>query len=253
VLSLVTAAVLVMFAFSGVQRNEGFSFNQRYLLELLPLAAIAFAWALDGVAVRAQPVLMASLSGVLLAALVLFESPIGSHLQQRLILKVPLLLASGLALVWLVARSRPRLRPLVVAAAGLCLGWGLALHLLDDVPASRRLRSANLAETDALAGVLTDGSALVAYWGGKDAAFPLLFDRDIVILDARADEGKDAPLLIRQLLDRHRRVFLLESGFPEAVLPAVVQGLQAVPLDGPGAGLVELRVERTERDQTSRP
>jgi hypothetical protein len=251
-LSLVTAAVLVAFACSGVRRHEGLSFNQRYLLELLPLAAMASAWALDGIAARAQPLLIATLSGLLLVVLVLFDVPIGGHLQQRLIFELPLLLSLGLALLWFL-RSRSTIQPLILAMAGVCVGWGLGLHLLDDVPASRRLRGANLMETNALAGVVTDGSALVAYSGGKDAVFPLLFDRDIVILDARADEGKDAPLLIRQLLDRHRRVFLLESGFPEAVLPTVVQGLQAVPLDGPGAGLVELRVERTERDQTSRP
>ncbi len=71
--------------------------------------------------------------------------------------------------------------------------------------------------------MLTDGSALVAYAGYKDAAVPLLFDRDIVILDARADEGRDAPILIGELLARNRRVFVLQSGFPGEVLPASSQ------------------------------
>ena len=83
-----------------------------------------------------------------------------------------------------------------------------------------------LAETQALGRVLPDGSALVAYTGYKDAAVPLLFDRDIVILDARADEGKDAPILIRELLGRNRRVFVLEDGFPGEVLSGVLSGWQ---------------------------
>src|SRR5207249_4604219 len=47
-LSLVTFAILGTFAVSGVLRDDGLSFNERYLLETLPLLAIAFAWALDG-------------------------------------------------------------------------------------------------------------------------------------------------------------------------------------------------------------
>jgi hypothetical protein len=80
----------------------------------------------------------------------------------------------------------------------------------------------------------------VAYTGYKDAAFPLLFNRDIVILDARADEGKDAPILIRELLDRNRRVFVLQSGFPGEVLHRVLSGWQVVRIVHPGVDLVEL-------------
>jgi hypothetical protein len=116
----------------------------------------------------------------------------------------------------------------------------LTLHLADDVPVSRRLRARKLVETEALAGVLTDGSALVAYTGYKDAAFPLLFDRDIVIMDARADEGKDAQILIRELLDRNRRVFVLLSGFPGKVATDVLAPWQVVRIKRPGTQLVEL-------------
>jgi len=92
----------------------------------------------------------------------------------------------------------------------------------------------------ALAPVLPDGSALVGYTANKDAAFPLLFDRDIVILDARGDEGADAPALIRELLARNRRVFVLQSGFKPEVLTAVLAGWQAVRVAQPGVDLVEL-------------
>ena len=181
--------------------------------------------------------------------LILRGTPIGSGpqelswlLRQLALLKVPLLLSASLGVLWFVARSREKVRPLLAATAGLCLGWGLTLHLADDVAASHRLRARKLAETEALSGVLTDGSALVAYTGYKDAAFPLLFNRDIVILDARADEGADAPMLIRELLGRNRRVFVLESGFPSEVLSGVLAGWQVVPIVHQGTRLVELRV-----------
>ena len=106
-------------------------------------------------------------------------------------------------------------------------------------PCPTAFAPSSLAQTEALGRVLPDGSALVAYWGNKDAAVPLLFNRDIVILDARADEGKDAPLLIRELLHRNRRVFVLQSGFPGDVLSGVLAGWHVV--GRPGTGLVELR------------
>ena len=65
------------------------------------------------------------------------------------------------------------------------------------------------------------------------------FDRDVVILDAHADEGKDAPTLIRELLARHRRVFVLQDGFPKDVLSRVLVGWRVVWL--PRTGLLELR------------
>ena len=246
-MSLVTAALMLTFALSGVRRHEGLSFNQRYLLELLPLAAIGFAWALDGLRMNVRPMLVGGLWGTLLA-LILLRVPTGGGpadsfwvAQQLALLKLPLLLSAALGMLWVLARSRTGVRPLLTATAGLCLAWGLTLHLATDVPASRRLRSRKLMETRALDGVLTNGSALVAYAGSKDAAVPLLFDRDVVILDARGDEGKDAPLLIGELLARNRRVFVLQNQFPSEVLFGVLEGWQVVPIVSPGMRLVELR------------
>jgi hypothetical protein len=159
----------------------------------------------------------------------------------RALLKLPLVFSVALAVLWFVARSRRNVRPLLAAAAGLCLGWGLALHVGDDVATSHRLRAYSLKQTEALGRVLTDGSSLVAYWGNKDAAVPLLFDRDIVILDVHGDDGKDAPILIQELLRRGRRVFLLEDGFPGQILSAVRAGWQVVPIANPGTEFVELR------------
>jgi hypothetical protein len=124
---------------------------------------------------------------------------------------------------------------------GICLGWGLALHLSDDLPASHALRRFKLGRTTALARVLPDHSAFVAYWAHKDAAVPLLFDRDIVILDAIGDDGQDAPLLIRDLLGRGRRVFVLQDGFPADVLDRVTEGFEASPVESTSLRLLELR------------
>ena len=190
-LSLITIVVLNVFAFSGVHRHEGFSFNQRYLLELLPVAAIGFAWALDGLEIQIKPLLVGSLWGGLLAVLVLFASPPGT-VRILALLKVPLFLVAVLGVVWFLGRSRLRIRPLLAGVAGICLGWGLTLHLTDDVAASRRLRAWHLVQTQALDSVLIDDSALVVY-SGKERRRPLLFDRDIVILD-EGGRRKDAPI-----------------------------------------------------------
>jgi hypothetical protein len=248
-LSLVSLTVLAVFAFAGVSRMEGLSFNQRYLLELLPLTAVGFAWALDGLNVRFQPVLVGALWGVLLVVLILFGTPVGGGPQDLLwltrilaLLKVPLVCSAALAVVWFVARSRERARPMLAGVAGLCLGWGLTLHILDDVDLSHRYRGRKRAETVALGRVLTNGSAVFAHAASKDAVVPLLFDRDIVILDMRADDGKDAPMLIRELLGRGRKVFLLQDGAPSELLSRVRAGWEVVRIPNPGTHMVELRM-----------
>ena len=248
-LGLVGMALIATFVFSSVRRHEGVSYNQRYFLELLPLAAVAFAWMLDGFATRFELSCAGALGGVLAAILFLFVLPLGP-IRLFALLKFPLLAAAALAVVWSFARTREKARPLVAALVGVCLGWGMALHLGDDVAASRRVRARNLEVTDTLRTTLPDHSALVAYWGYKDAAGPLLLDRDVVILDAHADDGDDAPLLIRELLARGRRVFLLRTGFPDEVLARVCVGLDVAMVPGQEGKIAELRASPGE---TSRP
>jgi hypothetical protein len=112
---------------------------------------------------------------------------------------------------------------------------------MDDLLASRRTRRSNLRQTQALEGILKDHTAFVAYWWFKDAAVPLLFDRDIVILDANADDGATAPVLIRDLLDQGRRVYLLLDHFPPDMLARVTMGLDVRPVSQSRLRLVELR------------
>ena len=228
--SLVTAAVLGAFAFSGAGRDDGWSYNQRYLLELVPIAAIAFAWSVDEAGLRWRPIGVGAIGGAALLAATLMAPDTGVRFVG--LMKVPLVLAASTAAIWALFRTGhlSSRRSVLSGAIGLCLGWALALHLAQDLQASHRAKRYHLAQTAALSPVLTDGSALVAYWGHKDSATPLLFDRDLVILDARADEGKDAPLLIGDLLNRGRRVFVLEDGFPPDVLRQVVGGFQFQPV-----------------------
>jgi len=245
-LSLLTLALMLTFAFSGRWRHEGASFNQRYLLELMPLAAVAFAWTLDGMRLPAQTILAGGLIGALLAILCLVALPFGTT-RLLLILKVPVCLAAALGVAGLLAPSRTGARPWLAGLAGVCIGWALLLHLGDDVAASRRIKAYKQQQTAALREALPDRSALVAYWGSRDAAMPLLLDMDLVVLDAHADEAADAPRLMRELLNDGRRVFILEDGVPAQVLRRLFSGLDVVRMPRHGVSVVELRREPAQR------
>ena len=247
-LSIVTISLLGVMSLAGTLRHEGFAFNQRYLLELLPLMAVGFAWALDGLGLRLRSVATGAGIGVVLVLVILIGTTGSGEARDRLFLmrqlalmKVPLLLASLIGVVWCVNRWRGSHRQLLAAAAGVCLAWGLTVHLLDDLVASRRIRAANMHRTQALEGVLKDHTAYVAYWWLKDAAVPLLFDRDIVILDVNGDNGETAPVLIRELLAAGRRVYLNADNFPADILARVTAGLRATPVDHQRLRLLELR------------
>ena len=242
-LSVIVGAVLAAFAFSGRYRHEGASYNQRYLLELVPLAAVAFAWALDGLRIRAWVVGFGAVCGIL-AAILLSGILVGT-VRLLAIFKFPLLAAAALAVVWFFARSRGQARQLLTGLVGLCLGWALMLHLVDDATASRRRKASQLERTELLRSALPDHSAVVTYWGSRDAVGPLLLDRDLVVLDAHADDGQDAPMLIRELLARNRRVFVLQDGVPHAMLPNLFDGWEVVRKTLPGATIVELRAPST--------
>jgi hypothetical protein len=94
---------------------------------------------------------------------------------------------------------------------------------------------------------LPDNSALVVFWANSHGVGPLLLHRDIVVVDAHADDGQAAPVLIRELLARKRRVFLFNYGFPADMLDRVVAHLRVEPtLDEAPEQLVELSLGREE-------
>jgi hypothetical protein len=208
------------------------TFNQRYLLEIVPCAAVALAWALDSHRVRADGIVRGEILGAALVLLVLMATPLAPGEDTRLwslrhvvLSKAPLIIAVLVALAWLAARTHVAVWLPVGSLLGVAFGWALTLHLADDVVGAHLLRRHNRDRGQVLSRVLPDRSALVVYWANRDAAVPLLFDRDIVILDAGADDGIDAPVLVRELLAQGRRVFLLPDGFPRYVVDRIRAGL----------------------------
>ena len=245
-LSIFAIVVVAMFSFAGVQRHDGLAFNQRYLLELLPLAAVVLAWAVDGIALEVGDLLAGVAVGVGLVLAIILGTPIDGGsvvplwvIRQRAILKLPLVMAAVLAGLWAATRRGFAVRRPLSVVLGTCLGWGVAIHLAQDVAGAQRLRAVNLARTNALAEALPDHSALVA-WFAMNAAAPLLLDRDVVVLWAGADEGRDAPRLIREMLASGRRVFVMGSGFPDKALALTLAGFQSAPPTVGGLPLVEL-------------
>jgi hypothetical protein len=248
-LSLPIGAVLATFSFAGVNRHDGLSFNQRYFLELLPLIAVAFAWAVDGMHLSRRLLIAGTIGGAFVVVLILTATPLHGgpeillwRTRHLALMKVPLAVAAVLLLSWTAFHLRLHMiwGHVLGLALGMSLGWGTALHLLDDLQASHALRHFKLGRTRELARVLPDHSAFVAYFADRDPAVPLLFDRDIVILDAIGDDGEDAPVLIKTLLQRGRRVFLLRDGFSEYLLAHVTGGLEVSPVHGTRLELVEL-------------
>jgi hypothetical protein len=251
VLALIVLPILAMFSASGVLRTDGLSFNQRYFLELVPLAAVAFAWLLDGSGLldrtgtdagggrrRFGLLALGAVLGTSLAAATLLR-PAPSPIRLNGLLHLPLALAVLALLGWAICR-RSRHCGTLALAVGACLGWSLAVHVGDDMAASRAIRRQNARLAAVLDPVLTDRSAYLAYWGAKDAVGPLLLDRDLVVLDVRNAGGRNTPSLVAALRARGWRVVALPAGFPPAVREALAADWAARLLRPPPVPLVEL-------------
>ncbi len=120
-LSLPAIALVGTFAFAGVFRHDGMSFNQRYLLELVPLAAAVLAVGVDGLSMRYPQLLLGVALGGVATAMALMWGPVSSgpdglvsDSRQLLILKVPLGLALLSAVTWVLVQTR-RLRSVALA------------------------------------------------------------------------------------------------------------------------------------------
>src|SRR5262249_4027534 len=159
----------------------------RYLLEVLPLTAIAAAWALDARELQWRSVAGGAGLGIGLVLLILIGTPMLGGPDRPLwvarqlgIMKLPLLPAAILGVLWDLNRPDPASCSRLSWALGACLGWGTMLHLGTDVLTSQLVRSENLKRTHTFEAALPDHSAVVGHWGSKDAVVPLLFDKDIV-------------------------------------------------------------------------
>ena len=218
-LSLLVLPLLLFLTLVGGGRTDGLSYNQRYLLETIPLMAIALALALDGLAFSLTPFIAGLIgSGALFAVTLMLPS---RPLNEMALLKIPLLLASLLVVAWMF-RSKGGMRLMLPSLVGLCIGWALFVHVFDDLSASRTRRGKNAAQLAVLESAIPNHSALFAYWGSRDVAGPLQLTRDVVILDVGADEGVDAVRLTHELRLQDRRVFVLTDVFPDTVLKGIV-------------------------------
>ncbi len=217
-LSLVVFPVLAVFAAALATRTDGLNYNQRYFLELVPLAAVAFAWALDGVPLDRPRLLGAFLVAGLAVCGMLFglSQPLRLGIQMFL----PLVLAVALVAVWAVARwrFRPRALALVVGAA---LSWAFFIHIAEDVREAQSIRAAKLTAARVLARTVPDRSALFVSGWLRDAAALLHLDREVVVVDPAADLAEMARPVALALAGTGRRVFVATNGISRGVVERI--------------------------------
>jgi hypothetical protein len=208
-LSLIIVAVIGAFAFYGF-RHDGWCFNQRYLLELMPLLSIALAMSLKERRLRWVQLLAGGAFGIAIGALVGSLEPL-NETRQLLLLYVPIAMSGVLAISWVIKRETGVREALFGIALGMCIGWAFIVHLCDDLPASRDLRHRNFTILKTFrAAVPSDRpAAIFAYWGSKDSFGPLMLERDIVIVDPWIDDGRDARVLLDQLLASGRAAYMI--------------------------------------------
>ena len=87
------------------------------------------------------------------------------------------------------------------------------MHLGEDARTARETRAFIRERADDLNGKLPDRSAVLTWTYARNAAAPLLLERDVLVIDASRDRARDAPMLVAQLLDQGRRVFLIKNFF----------------------------------------
>jgi hypothetical protein len=240
-IALVLGAVLAAFALADPGRHDGLSYNQRYFVELVPLAAALFAWALEDRRIDARLLAGAAAASAVVCG-VWLDIPFTRTLRAELVMRSPLLIAAALGLAWLLAPRGPTARRACALLGGLAIGWAAAIHALDDLPASRGRRAVNLALARAYDRDLPaapERSAAIVYWGAKDAAGPLLFERDLVVADIKNDEGATLAALVESFLDAGRRVFV-SPRMPPGLVDRQLAGRCAGRPGAPGAELYEI-------------
>jgi hypothetical protein len=220
--SVIVAGVLGLFAAWGF-RDDGWSFNQRYLLELMPILCVALAISLADWK-PSWRVFGAGVAGgiALAAAIIAVDESIGGQIAM---LKLPIAIAAAVTIAY-VLRNRRRAYALALAATlGVGLGWAATIHIADDLPASRLLRHSNRHRVEEFVTAVPDAApaALVAYWGRKDPFGPLHLDRDLVIIDPWIDDTRDTVTLVDLLLKQNRIVYV-DLAMPQPLIGAITRG-----------------------------
>jgi len=236
--ALVVGSVLVFFAWAGFGRHEGHSFNARYFIELVPLAAAALAIGL-GAGWSVREATFGALSGTTVAIVSLVLEP-GTEERTWAMLDAPFLFVPVLLTVFVFSRVRAGaevwLRGLVAAA----IAWSFVTHLGNDVRGSRMMREANALQWARLESVIPGGSALVAFGPASDGAGMLLLDRDVVLVDPIESLGADSPRLVKALREAGRRVFVDVASVPPEVFERVKSVSDVVVVRGGEDPILEL-------------
>jgi hypothetical protein len=241
--SVPIAGVLVAFALAGVARSDGMSFNARYLLDLVPLAAVLFAWALDGARLPVRSVVAASAIGALAGGWVL--AVLGLAERASCERWVPLVLAALLVFAF-VLRAWPPGRAALALLLGASLGWSAAIHLGHDVRVSLDRRREVARMRADLPGRLPAHAAVLTWGIYRSVVAAEQLQHDLVILDCARDRGRDAMTLASQLLRRGRRVFILANGFPADLRSALTRRFGEGRWDRGKVTFVELRLPASE-------
>ncbi len=248
--AIVIGGVLGLFAAAGSSRIDGMGFNQRYFIELLPFATVAFALS-TGRYIRRHAVSVAT-GGTLTAVVTLMVTylmPTDSLARELILGKLPILLAVATCVMWYSTHtSRKGITTGTSLLLGSCLAWSATVHLAHDMPATRRLRSVQeLRATSAHNAIPSDSPALlVASWGLALAMAPLeLSHSGIVIADPWVDQGEDLPALIDAAFSTGKRVYVILNDLPPPLYAQITNARttrwlhQGDPRTG-DIGLVEL-------------
>jgi 4-amino-4-deoxy-L-arabinose transferase-like glycosyltransferase len=215
------AIVLGVFSLAGIYRHDGLCFNQRYLLELGPLVAVAAGVALASLVMTRLGIFLGLLLGVVaaLATLSTVTAQAGFRLQSI----VPLVLAVFVVGSWVWAQWKPGRNVLALATVAVTasFAWSATIHFATDLRVSRRFRADNAQRLEALGNSLPgdEPSALIAMSGAKQGFCPLLLDHNMVAVDPQVNQAKDLSELVGALLLR-RRVFVWLEGMPKEFVPS---------------------------------
>jgi hypothetical protein len=243
-LALVIGAGVALFSLAGSARTDGTCFNQRYLLDVTPLAAVVLALHVDGLTLpRPAPLLAALAAGALSGGALAWRAiaalqPPESHLA---IMHFPLALAALLLLArGLYDRTGPIARLAFAALLAASLTWAAAVHLGTDLRFTHA-RRALLAELwEQSRGRLPSGSAVLTWGQYRNVVVPLQLEQELLVVDAARDHGRTAAQLVQDLLRRGTRVFILTEGFDPRVRVALSERFGPVRIIRGPLGFAEL-------------
>ena len=244
--SLVVAATIFSFAVAGFGRHDGVCFNQRYFLELMPVAAVAAAWFVEARKPSAGALALGAAAGAILASRYLSIVDLRDTGRQLMGLRAPLAIAAALLVCALASAFVPAARQAASTALigmfAMAVAYSGVIHLGEDVAASRSRRSFKRNVVRLVDGLLPPGrNALLVRKSAADMFAPLLLDHDLAVLDTWVDEGASAERLVRELHSTRRRVFLIPSLMPQGFVEGLLHTFSArIALNDPRLLVLEL-------------